>query len=82
MPSTDPRFDGLAAVKCSSCGACVLVAKFSTEHTSVQWDAAAVQACLELRATHRPSALVATCVNLRSSIEDAVQHGRLTVAPP
>jgi hypothetical protein len=82
MPRTDPRFDQLRPVTCASCGACVLVAKFSQEHTSVQWDAAAAATCLELRATDRPSALVATCTSLRSSIEDAVTHGRLTVAPP
>jgi hypothetical protein len=60
----------------------VLAAKFSQEHTTVQWDAAAVRTCLELRANGRPSALVPTCTSLRSSIEDAVAHGRLTVAPP
>jgi hypothetical protein len=57
----------------------VLVAKFSQEHTSVQWDAAARQACLELRAASAP---VATCIGLRASIDDAVAHGRLMVAPP
>ena len=60
----------------------MLVAKFSQEHTTVQWDAAAVRACLELRANGLPSALVPTCISLRSSIEDAVAHGRLAVAPP
>jgi hypothetical protein len=82
MPRTDPRFDQLRPVTCASCGACVLVAKFSLEHTTVQWDAAAMQTCLELRATDRLGALVPGCVSLRSSIEDAVTHGRLTVAPP
>jgi hypothetical protein len=77
MPRTDPRFDQLKPVTCASCGACVLVAKFSPEHTTVQWDAAAVDACYELTAP-----LVPVCTRLRSSIEDAVAHGRLTVAPP
>jgi hypothetical protein len=79
MPRTDPRFGGLAPVKCGSCGACVLVAKFSAEHTTVQWDADAVATCHEFIGR---SAVVPTCVSLRSSIEDAVAHGRLTVAPP
>jgi hypothetical protein len=79
MSRTDPRFDQLRPVTCATCGACVLVAKFSQEHTSVQWDAAARQACLELRAASAP---VATCIGLRASIDDAVAHGRLMVAPP
>jgi hypothetical protein len=77
MPRADPRFDGLAPVSCESCGARVLVAKFSPEHTSVQWDAAAAETCAELTGP-----LVPVCTRLRSSIEDAVARGRLTVAPP
>jgi hypothetical protein len=79
MPRNDPRFDGLAPVTCESCGAGVLVAKFSREHTSVQWDAAAVAACLEFDG---PSPLNPGCDRLRASIRDAVARGRLTVAPP
>jgi hypothetical protein len=77
MPRADPRFDQLAPVTCESCGACVLVAKFSPEHTSVQWDAAAVELCFELTGS-----LIPGCSRLRSSIERAVAGGRLTVAPP
>jgi hypothetical protein len=76
---SDPRFEGLAPVSCESCGACVLVAKFSQEHTTVQWDAAAVRTCHEFIGR---STVVPTCTSLRSSIEDAVAYGRLTVAPP
>jgi hypothetical protein len=63
----------------------VLVAKFSPEHTSVQWDAAAVAACREFAGPGAPGkrgALIPTCTSLRSSIEEAVVRGRLTVAPP
>jgi hypothetical protein len=77
MTRTDPRFDALAPVTCASCGACVLVAKFSPQHTSVQWDATAVDMCFELTGS-----LIPGCGRLRSSISDAVADGRLTVAPP
>ena len=80
MPRADPRFDGLAPVRCESCGARVLVAKFSQEHTSVQWDAGAVRTCLEL--SGQPGEPIPSCAGLRSSIEEAVARGRLTVAPP
>ena len=81
----DPRFDGLQPVRCSSCDACVLVAKFSPQHTSVQWSRPAMLACLEFGALAEAgslTALSAGCDRLRSSIEAAVQAGRLPVAPP
>jgi hypothetical protein len=79
MPPTDPRFDQLRPVTCASCGACVLVAKFSVEHTTVQWDAAGAATCHEFIGR---GAVVPTCLSLRSSIDDAVADGRLMVAPP
>jgi hypothetical protein len=79
MTRADPRFESLAPLTCASCGARVLVAKFSPQHTSVQWDAAAVGMCLEFDG---PSPLVPGCGRLRFSIDDAVADGRLTVAPP
>jgi hypothetical protein len=60
----------------------VLVFKFSAQHTSVQWSAAAVQACWEFGASDRPSALIEGCGSLRDSIDKAVASGRLEVAPP
>jgi hypothetical protein len=69
-------------VSCASCGARVLVAKFSQEHTSIQWDAAAIEACFEPGIAGQHGALIAVCPRLRASIEDAVAAGRLTVAPP
>jgi hypothetical protein len=63
----------------------VLVAKFSQQHTSVQWTAAAVLVCAEfgaLAAEGRPSALVEGCASLRDSIDAAVGAGGLEVSPP
>ena len=37
MRHADERHAGLGAVTCDRCAAAVLVAKFSPQHTSVQW---------------------------------------------
>jgi hypothetical protein len=76
----DERHVSLDPVQCGRCGAAVLVAKFSLQHTSVQWSAAAVRACAEFEG--RASALVEGCASLRDSIEAAVAAGRLEVSPP
>jgi len=78
----DERHASLGPVSCARCGAAVLVAKFSPQHTSVQWSAAAVRACAEFGAQGRPSALVEGCASLRDSIDAAVAAGRLGVSPP
>ncbi len=77
---TDERHASLSPVKCARCGTAVLAAKFSPQHTSVQWSAAAVRECAEF--SGRPSALVAGCGSLRDSIDAAVAAGRLEVSPP
>jgi len=82
MLAEDERHAALCRVECARCGAAVLAAKFSPQHTSVQWSAAAVRACWEFSAAGRPSALVEGCGSLRDSIEVAVAAGRLEVAPP
>ena len=72
-------------VACQRCGAVVEVAKFSLQHTSVQWSAQAVLRCAEFTAaTSRglPSALIATCASLRASIDAAVDSGRVEILPP
>jgi hypothetical protein len=72
-------------VECARCGGCVEVAKFSPQHTSVQWTAAAVRCCAEFRdrgAEGTRSALVAGCAALRDSIDAAMAAGRLAVSPP
>ncbi len=78
----DERHLAWCRVECARCGAAALAAKFSPEHTSVQWTAAAVRACLEFSASVRPSALVEGCGSLRDSIDAAVTAGRLEVSPP
>ena len=82
MPAEDERYAAFACVECGRCGAAVLAAKFSPQHTSVQWTAAAVRSCWEFSAASRPSALVEGCGSLRDSIDGAVAAGRLEVSPP
>jgi hypothetical protein len=84
-PPADEREAGLCPVGCARCGAVVQVAKFSWQHTSVQWSLAAVRACAEFSAraaAGEPSALIDTCASLRDSIDRAVLEGRLEVLPP
>jgi hypothetical protein len=78
----DERHSAASPVECARCGAAVLAAKFSLQHTTVQWTAAAVRACQEFGASDRPSALVEGCASLRDSIDAAVAAGRLEVSPP
>jgi hypothetical protein len=78
----DERDATLGPVQCARCRAAVLVAKFSQQHTSVQWTAAAVRSCAEFAASDRPSALVEGCASLRDSIDAAMGAGRLEVLPP
>ena len=80
--SRDERQGSASTVECARCGATVLAVKFSPQHTSVQWSAAAVRACREFSAADRPSALVEACGSLRDSIAAAAASGRLEVAPP
>ncbi len=63
----------------------MLAAKFSVQHTSVQWDAAAVRQCAEFAqraAMGEQTPLIERCDAMRASIEAAARHGRLPVAPP
>ena len=78
----DERRGASCLVECARCGAAVLAVKFSPQHTSVQWTAAAVRGCEEFGAADRPSALVQGCASLRDSIEEAAAAGRLEVSPP
>jgi len=77
--------DYYSSVTCSGCGAVVLAAKFSIQHTSVQWDAAAVRRCAEFGrrvAAGEQTPLIERCEAMRASIEAAALDGRLPVAPP
>ena len=81
----DERAWRYVRVECGRCGAGVEVAKFSLQHTSVQWGAEAVLRCAEFAAQVAEggtSALIATCASLRASIERAVANGRVEVLPP
>jgi hypothetical protein len=65
----------------------VQVAKFSLEHTSVQWTAASAASCAEFLAgaadgAGSGGAPAESCGALRGSIDDAVASGRLAVRPP
>src|SRR5258708_39691824 len=82
---SDERAWNCATVECGMCGAVVQVAKFSLQHTSVQWTAEAVLTCAEFSASVAAggsSALIATCASLRASIDAAVTDGRVEVLPP
>jgi hypothetical protein len=84
-PAADERPWRYAPVECGRCGAVVEVAKFSLQHTSLQWSAQAVLRCAEFCAAAaggRPSALIATCASLRASIDAAVSAGRVEILPP
>ena len=81
----DERRAAFCPVECGRCGAAVLAAKFSPQHTSVQWSAASVAVCAEFSeraAEGTRSALVDGCASLRDSIDAAVAAGRLEVSPP
>lgn len=80
MPVVDERPWRYTPVECTQCGVVVRVAKFSLQHTSVQWTRQAVLSCNEFAGAE--SALVPTCMSLRDSIEDAVAGGRVEVLPP
>lgn len=82
---SDDRHGATQAVDCARCGATAAVEKFSPQHTSVQWTAAAVERCAEFRARASEgtaSALVGGCDALRASIDHAVTAGALMIAPP
>ncbi len=81
----DERQSRYFPVECAACGAIVLAAKFSFQHTSVQWDAAAVRQCAEFArrtALGEQTALIERCAAIRDSIEAAVLRGELPVVPP
>jgi hypothetical protein len=81
----DERQSLYVPVRCRECDATVLAAKFSVQHTSVQWDAAAVGQCAEFagrRAVGEQTPLIERCAAMRASIETAALEGRLPVSPP
>jgi hypothetical protein len=84
-PPADEREAGFQPVECERCGATALVAKFSPQHTSVQWSFESVRDCAEFSAraaAGEQTALIDTCSSLRRSIDRAVRDGRLEILPP
>jgi len=86
VPAADERRVSAQPVRCGRCGTTALVAKFSPQHTSVQWTLAAAVGCAEFRAARAAAggggAPSEGCAALRDSIDAAVASGRLTVRPP
>ena len=83
--TADERESVLQPVECERCGASALVAKFSPQHTSVQWSLESVRACAEFSArvvAGEQTALIEACAGMRASIDRAVLEGRLAISPP
>jgi hypothetical protein len=81
----DEREAASRPVECERCGTSVLVAKFSPQHTSVQWSLESVYDCAEFRArtaAGEQTALIDACASLRDSINRAVLQRRLELSPP
>jgi hypothetical protein len=81
----DDRQFRYCEVECGACGAVVRAAKFSFQHTSVQWDAEAVRQCSEFArraAAGQATPLIERCASLRASIDEAALTGKLPVEPP
>ncbi|QNG17932.1 hypothetical protein G4H71_04565 [Rhodococcus triatomae] len=71
-------------LQCTECGALVGVEKFSWEHTSVQWNAAARARCQVLGAGDpgrdgRPGAPRRACPALSDSVTAAAESGAVPV---
>lgn len=82
---SDERRASYCTVQCDVCGAVVRAAKFSLQHTSVQWDAAAVRRCAEFArrmAAGEQTPLIERCEAMRASLDTAAREGRLPVEPP
>jgi hypothetical protein len=81
----DERQFRYCEVECGACGAVVRAAKFSFQHTSVQWDAESVRQCAEFArraAAGEQTPLIERCASLRASLDEAALTGRLPVTPP
>ncbi|MEQ6900934.1 hypothetical protein [Nocardioides sp. YIM 152588] len=73
----------MTPVDCTTCGARVEVRKSSWDQTSIQWDAASRESCLERRAASpRPGpngAAFRGCAALRAAVREAAVAGALPV---
>lgn len=72
----------LVEVACLDCLAKVRVKKNSEQHTAIQWDSESLAHCAEFaKAASQPEGrpIRAACSRLRSSIEQAVKDGALSI---
>lgn len=82
VPTDDRLLDEpMRPVQCLRCNATLRVRKSSWDQTSIQWDATAMDTCVERQAA-RPApgpngAGFETCQALRASIQDAVEADEL-----
>ncbi|MGW9131838.1 hypothetical protein [Streptomyces sp. NPDC055681] len=79
-PLADPvRASHVQSLACEQCATTVLVRKASLAQTAVQWPEGAGRCTEFATAKECGTAMVATCPQLRSSIEQAVRKGELAV---
>ena len=74
----------MTPIRCARCTSRVMVRKSSWDQTSVQWDAAAMQGCLERSHAERMAVRERAepflgCAALGDSIVEAARHGDLAV---
>ncbi|MET9490045.1 hypothetical protein [Nocardia sp. NPDC006630] len=76
---------GLTEIECRGCHAWVMVKKYSSFHTSVQWNPEARTRCGALQQARREgrnSAAVATCQHLSATIDYGVAEGIIPAQSP
>ncbi|MGC5258912.1 hypothetical protein ACPXCG_21435 [Gordonia sp. DT218] len=76
---------GMTEIECRGCHACVMVKKYSSFHTSVQWNAAARSRCTELERVRREgghTAMMPTCPRLSASIDHGVAEAIIPSESP
>jgi hypothetical protein len=76
---------GMTPIECRTCHAQVLVKKTGAHHTSVQWNDAALEQCVEIaevRGSGGNAALLPTCPRLSASIDHGVAEGIIPTESP
>ena len=69
----------MQSLACHACGTCVLVAKYSPAHTSIQWTDSSDGTCHELASARAidPAAYLLRCEALDRTVDTAVAEGRI-----
>ncbi|TCN50754.1 hypothetical protein EV641_11130 [Rhodococcus sp. SMB37] len=69
----------MQSLACHACGTCVLVAKYSPAHTSIQWTGSSEGTCHELAAAREldTAAYLLRCGALDHTVDVAVAEGRI-----